>query len=94
MAQSLDTPVLLAVVRPITNDDTPKKLKNSKTKTRAGAAHGLIEGEKQQMFDGIRPSKRYYNNKGYDEGNGGKGGSCGKRVIVQKSYPMNHLQGE
>ena len=41
VAQSLDTPVLLAVVRSITNEDVPKKNKKSKTKIRAGAAHGM-----------------------------------------------------
>ena len=51
MAQSKDTPILLAVVRPIRNEDIPQKNKKPKTKTRAGAAHGRTEGEKRRMLD-------------------------------------------
>ena len=57
MAQSTDTPVLLAVVRPITNEDIPKKNKKPKTKTRANAAHGRTEGEKRRMLKESGPAK-------------------------------------
>ena len=57
VAQSLDTPVLLAVVRPITNEDMPKTKKKSKTKIRAGAAHGMTQGEKRRMLKESGPAK-------------------------------------
>ena len=57
VAQSLDTPVSLAVLRPITNEDVPKKNKKSKTKTRAGAALGMTQGEKRRMLKESGPTK-------------------------------------
>ena len=48
---------MLAVVHPIRNEDIPKKIKKPKTKTRAGAAHGRTEGEKQRMLKESGPSK-------------------------------------
>ena len=57
VAQLLDTPILLAVVHPVTNEDMPKKNKKSKTKTHAGAAHELTEGEKHQMLKESGPTK-------------------------------------
>ena len=57
MAQSKDTPILLAVVRPITNEDIPKTNKKPKTKRRAGAVHGRTEGEKQRMLKESGPVK-------------------------------------
>ena len=53
----MDTPVLLAVVRPIRNEDMPEANKKSKTKTRAGAAHGMTQGEKRQMLKESGPTK-------------------------------------
>ena len=57
MAQSPDTPVLLAVVRPTSHDDIPKTKKKIKTKTRAGAMHGRTEGEKRRMLKESGPAK-------------------------------------
>ena len=57
MAQSLDIPVLLVVVHPIKNKDMLKKMKKSKTKIRASAAHGLNKGEKHWMLKESRPTK-------------------------------------
>ena len=95
VAQSLDTPVLLAVVRPLTNGDMPKKNKKSKTKIRASAAHGLTKGEKAADVEGIRPSKEYYNSKRYNEGNGGKGRLCGRGGIVQGARGVwGHIPGK
>ena len=50
MVQSKDTPILLAVVHPIKNEDIPEKNKKPKTKTRVGVAHGRTEGEKRWML--------------------------------------------
>ena len=57
VAQSLETPVLLAVVRPIMNEDMPKTNKKSKTKIRAGAAHGMTQGKKCRMLKESGPAK-------------------------------------
>ena len=57
MAQSKDTPILLAVVRLIRNEDIPKKNKKPKTKTRAGTIHGRTEGEKRRMLKESGPAK-------------------------------------
>ena len=65
MAQSKDTPVLLAVVRPTRNEDIPKKIKKPKTKRRAGAVHGRTEGEKRRMLKESGPAKDNYHCKGY-----------------------------
>ena len=57
MAQSRDTPVLLAVVRPTSAEDITKTKKKIKTKTRAGAMHGRTEGEKRRMLKESGPTK-------------------------------------
>ena len=53
----MDTPVLLAVVRPILNENMPKKNKKSKTKIRTSAANGMTEGEECQMLKESGPAK-------------------------------------
>ena len=57
MAKSKDTPILLAVVRPIMNEDIPNTIKKSKTKRRVGAVHGRTEGEKRRMLKESGPAK-------------------------------------
>ena len=83
MAQSLDTSVLIAVVRPIMNEDMPKK--NKKIQDQDSCWRSTWNDTRRETPDveGIRSRKGYNSSKGYDEGNGGEGGSCGKGEIVQ-----------
>ena len=56
VAQSMYTPILFVVVRPITNEDVPKKNKKSKTNICASVAHGMTKSEKHHMFKEFSPT--------------------------------------
>ena len=102
VAQSLDTPVLLAVVRPIRNEDMPKTNKKSKTKTRADAAHGMTQGEKRWMLKESGPAKDTTTVKDtmkevVEKADRAVRGELSRILeeygdIFRKSYPMDHLQ--
>ena len=51
LAKTQDTPILLALFRASNSEDVPKKKTKTKTKIPATSVHGLIEGEKCNMFN-------------------------------------------
>ena len=50
VAQSNDTPILLAIVHSKSIDERSPKQMKSTTKTRVGVIHGMAEGEKRRML--------------------------------------------
>ena len=56
-SQSVDTSILLALVRPTDSGNIPKKRIKTNTNTRAGAEHRLTEGEKCSLMKESGPVK-------------------------------------
>ena len=104
MAQSTGTPILLAVVRPTSNEDISKPNKKPKTKRRAGAVHGRTEGEKWRMLKESGPAKDTVTVKDtmkdmVEKADRAVRGELSQILaeygdVFRKSYPMDHLRGE